>query len=313
MSLFSPARAVNPLKFCFTAVTAIVCLGATVASAQVPLPMRMQGPITAVATDGGTGATMVVLGSVILVPSTTVLTTPVGPLTIAQLLDPTPLPGRTQEGFVGGIANVNGTINPVTGVMTATTAVVEPSENVVLGAVTTTGVSLSVNGVPVVLENTPRLPGTGLTNDIGFPINLVDVPLGAAANVLGYLSTDGSGALQAYSVAITGVRAANPGFQAIITRNIGNAKALSLDLRGGISGLPATGAITVQVLTGTRVLATATAIRDPLIPTQASFRYSGKVPAPFPTSVTAKVTAGGFPAVPGPTTKTVTSPAFPVQ
>jgi len=307
MSLFSPAKSFSVL----VCATAAVCLGTTVASAQ--LPMRMQGPITAVASDGGTGATMVVLGSVIQVPATALLTTPVGPLTIAQLLDPTPLPGRTQPGFIGGVTNVNGVINPVTGVMTATDAVIEPSENVMLGAVTTTGVSLSVNGVPIVLENTPRLPGTGLVNDIGFPINLVDVPLGAAANVLGYLSTDGSGTLQAYSAAITGVRAAVPGFQAIITRNVGNAKALTLDTRGGITGLPATGAITVQIMSGTRVLGTATAVRDPLIPTQASFRFTGKVPAPFPTSVTAKVTAAGFPAVPGPTTKTVTSPAFPVQ
>lgn len=308
MSFFSPARAFSPLTFC---VTAVVCLGATVASAQ--LPMRMQGPITAVASDGGTGATIVVLGSVIRVPATAILHSPTAPLTIAQLLDPTPLPGRTEAGFLGGIASANGTIDPVTGVMTAADLLVDPSESVILGAVTQAGAPLVVNGVPLVLANDPRIPGTPLMNDLGFPINAADVAIGKAASVLGYPATDGSGLFEAFSVTITGVKAASPALQAVITRNVGNAKALTLDVRGGIAGLPATGAITVQLLSGVKVIATATATRDPLIPTQASFRFAGKVPAPFPTSVVARVTAAGFPAVPGPTSQTVSSPAFPVQ
>lgn len=307
MSLFSTAKSFSVL----VSAAAVVCLGATVASAQ--LPMRMEGPLTAVASDGGTGATVVVLGSVIQVPATAVVHSPTAPLTIAQLLDVTPLPGRTQAGFLGGTALVNGSIDPVTGVMTAADLLVDPAESVILGAVTANGANLVVNGVPLVLINDPRIPGTPLLNDIGFPINAASVTVGKAANVLGYPSTDGSGLFQAFNVAITGVPAANPAFQAIITRNVGNAKALSLDLRGGIAGLPTTGAITVQVFSGTKLLATATATRDPLIPTQAAFRYAGKVPSPFPTSVFVKVTAAGFPAVPGPTTKTVNSPSFPVQ
>lgn len=307
MSCFSPAKAFRVLL----CATAAVCLSATMAAAQ--LPMRMQGPLTAVASDGGTGATVVVLGSVIQVPATAVVHSPTAPLTLAQLLDATPLPGRTQAGFLGGIATANGTIDPVTGVMTATDLLVDPAEAVILGAVTANGANLVVNGVPVVLMSDPRIPGTPLQNDLGFPITAASVTVGKAASILGYPSTDGSGLFQAFNVTITGVAAANPGLQAAITRNIGNAKALTLDLRGGIAGLPTTGAITVQVFSGTKLLATATATRDPLIPTQASFRFAGKVPAPFPTSVFVKVTAAGFPAVPGPTTKTVNSPSFPVQ
>jgi hypothetical protein len=86
----------------------------TVANAQVPppptplvgpeLPASIEGPISAVEINPDGSATITVMGMEILVPPTATVTTPTATLSLSQLGDPSPLPGRTEAGFIGGTA-----------------------------------------------------------------------------------------------------------------------------------------------------------------------------------------------------------------
>lgn len=278
----------------------VIWLAATVAYGQVaaPVPGLFEGPVNGLQSDGNGGALMTVMGTTITVPPTAAITTPSATLTVAQLLDPAPLPGRTQPGFLASTTITEGSVNPATGVFTTTEVFVEPAENVILGVVTENLAQLRVNGIPIVMLTDPRMPASPVHNDLGFEVNLAAVPVGAPASVNGYYSNDGSGLFYAFALEVAGVQAANPALQVSITRVVADPAARSLEVRGGVSGLPAAGAVTVQIRAGNRVLGTVAAVRDPLLPGTASYRFRGVIPAPFPASITARVTAAGFPTVP---------------
>lgn len=278
----------------------VIWLAATVAYGQVaaPVPGLFEGPVNGLQSDGNGGALMTVMGTTITVPPTAAITTPAATLTVAQLLDPTPLPGRTQPGFLAATTITQGSVNPATGEFTTTEVFVEPAENIIVGTVTENLAQLRVNGIPVVFLNDPRIPASPVMNDLGFEINLASVPVGAPAALEGYYSNDGSGLFYAFLMEVEGVQAANPALQVSITRVRGDAAARSLEVGGGVSGLPAAGAVNVQIRAGNRVLGTVAAVRNPLLPGTAAYRFRGVVPAPFPAQITARVTAAGFPTVP---------------
>lgn len=84
------------------------------------------------------------------------------PLTVAELLDTNVFPGRTQPGFVGGTVIAEGKFDTVKNELKADSVNVEPSETVLLGALTQNNagppLDLSINGPPIVMLRDKRLP-----------------------------------------------------------------------------------------------------------------------------------------------------------
>src|SRR4051812_43621725 len=110
---------------------------------------EIEGRISA-AIPVGPDAELTVIGVRVRVPNGVGIKSPTRGLTIAELLDPTPFPGRVEAGFIGGTAIIEGPFDTATGVLTATAVEVEPAENVLLGALTSFAPP-AVNGVPVVM------------------------------------------------------------------------------------------------------------------------------------------------------------------
>jgi len=107
-----------------------------------------------------------------------------------QLADSTAFPGRSQPGFIGGVAIVNG--SSTDGVITATDVFVAPAQNFLVGQVTANQ-PLKVNGVRVQILNDARMPGGVLRNIYeGFPVSPASVPIGGAATVEGYFGVTGT-------------------------------------------------------------------------------------------------------------------------
>jgi hypothetical protein len=266
------------------------------ASAQLPTgPAAIEGPISSIQQTGA-NATVVVMGITIRVRPATVITTPTATLTIAQLVDPTPLPGRTEAGFIGGTAIVEGTSN-ASGVVIADTLFVEPAENVVIGVVTENSAgSIKVNGMALTLLTDERIPAEPLRNDLGFEIAADAIAVGTPIAVEGYYSAS-SQVFQAFVVEASGIPALNPGLQVSILRAQGRADRGELEIRGGVSGVPAGASVTVQIraprANGTsRLLGTVTATPD-LLPNSQSYRFRAQGITPFPGNVFARIMRAG--------------------
>src|SRR2546425_11956461 len=88
----------------------------------------VEGPISAVADHRDGSGTITVMGIVIQIPVGTPITTPTATLTMAQLADPTTFPGRSQPGFIGGGAGING--NRSGGIVTARDVFVSTPQNI---------------------------------------------------------------------------------------------------------------------------------------------------------------------------------------
>ncbi len=150
----------------------------------------VEGPIDAVNDHRDGGGTITVMGIVIQLPEGTPITTPTATLSMAQLTDSTAFPGRSQPGFIGGVAIVNG--GSTDGVITATDVFVAPAQNFLVGQVTGNQ-PLKVNGVRVQILNDARMPGGVLRNIYeGFPVAPASVPIGGAATVEGYFGITGT-------------------------------------------------------------------------------------------------------------------------
>jgi hypothetical protein len=150
----------------------------------------VEGPISAVVDHGDGSGTITVMSIVIQIPAGTPITTPTATLTMAQLADTTAFPGRSQPGFIGGVAIVNGT--STNGVVTASDLFVAPAQHFLVGQITTTQ-PLRVNGVRVQILNDARMPGGVLRNIYeGFPVVPASVPIGGAATVEGYFGVTGT-------------------------------------------------------------------------------------------------------------------------
>src|SRR5438094_6744369 len=94
----------------------------------------LEGPIDAVNDHRDGGSTTTVMGIVIQIHEGTPITTPTATLSMAQLTDSTAFPGRSQPGFIGGVAIVNG--SSTDGVITATDVFVAPAQHFLVGRVT---------------------------------------------------------------------------------------------------------------------------------------------------------------------------------
>jgi hypothetical protein len=160
---------------------------------------------------------MIVMGIRVRVPPGTPITTPTTTLTGIRDLLGAPLPGRTQAGFLGGTAIINGTI--VAGVPTAGDVFVEPSENVLIGTISANtctnarcfgpGNFLDVNGARLVPIRDPRMAAGPVTNEFGFAANLTGVNLvGRAAESEGYFARR---RFHYFLLSVTGAPLANPG------------------------------------------------------------------------------------------------------
>ena len=109
-------------------------VSASPASAQVAF--SLEGVVNAVATDGLGGANVTVGSTVVNLRAATPVTGAAGAMTYANLLDPTPLPGRVEAGFVGSAINAAGTTTPAGVVTIGGTVDVQPIPSSILGVVT---------------------------------------------------------------------------------------------------------------------------------------------------------------------------------
>lgn len=134
-----------------------------------------------------TTAELSVMGMRVIVNDDSLIESPSAALTIEQLKDQTPLPGRTEAGFEGGTATVVGTVDPATGVVTASSVFIEPAENVILGVVTENNAgNIKVNGVQIRYLNDPRMPLKAIQNEFGFAVKRESIPVGTPVSVEGY-------------------------------------------------------------------------------------------------------------------------------
>jgi len=184
----------------------------SVAQGSTQLPMGLEGPVSGIVDNLDGTASITVMGIDVEIPVGTPVNSPSAGLTIPQLADPAPLPGRALPGFIGATAIITGTITP-SGTAVAGDVFVEPAENVMLADVT--GVSpLKIHGVEIVLLTDPRMPGKAV-NPAGIEIDLNTVIVGTAATVEGYFGIDGK--LYAFLIEAEGQSTGNPN-QTAITR-----------------------------------------------------------------------------------------------
>jgi len=222
-------RGLMPLVPMLFAAVAFIGAGAITAPARAqatPVDFELEGRVLSI-TPGENGAPnhINLMGVDIIVPAGIPIHSPVASLTFADLLGSN-LPGRGVPGFLQGVATINGeTIN---GVTTAQSIEIEPSENVLSGAVTAnqTG-AISILGVPVMVIGDWRMHGT-VANEDGFPIDITTVALNSFAVAEGYLGDDG--VFYAHTIEADGT-IAGPSAQTSITRAICHA-GQSLHVRG---------------------------------------------------------------------------------
>lgn len=232
------------------------------AAQAAPVPLMLEGAISNVVmnpTDGS--VTLTVFGTNVVVQNGVPIATPTKILSNAELADPTPLQGRTEAGFVGGTAIIDGLV--IDGVPTPLTVFVEPSENVLLGAVTANGPDgLVVQGVPMIELNDARIPSDGVHNVFGFPVVASSIPVGTGIAAEGYFA---GGAFHHFLIeadAGTLVNPADPAVSVTLARCVPGGE---LRVLGG-AYLPDNATVTVSnALTGF-VFGTATAVPDAAAP-----------------------------------------------
>jgi hypothetical protein len=216
----------------------------------IAVPLLLEGPISAVSANPDGSGSITVLGVVVDIPAGITIVTPTATLSMAQVADPTPLPGRIQPGFIGGTAIINGTA--VAGVNTADDMFLEPAENI-LGADITSipPAPIEVGGVLMNAIMDARLPADPIANLYGFEVDPATVPTGGDATAEGYFSNDGSGVFQYFGLAVTGGDILNPGVTDVsITRaqcraGVNPGDPINLRVLGGVHD-PAVGTVTVK-------------------------------------------------------------------
>lgn len=180
----------------------LVCTAPLLAQVAPPAPIELEGPIEVIDCGGDgnctTGGRITVMGIVVEIPAATPIHTPTRDITMAQLADPTSLPGRSELGFIGGTAIILGTSDGM--INTAEDVFTEPAENVVLGLITSsncqpprpghaqgrndprarlcTNNSIAALGTATLRltnRNTAgRMPAIHPSNELGFEINLYE-------------------------------------------------------------------------------------------------------------------------------------------
>ena len=182
----------KPLLLLLLTLLAVLLNGGSL-HAQVPpapgtIPGYTEGPISSITLQPDGSVVMTVIGVTVNVPVGTPVSSPSRSLTLRQLALRTRLPGRTQPGFIGGTALVNGVVEVATGAFTATDMVVEPAENVLIGVVTQT-TPLRILNSEIAPINDARIPFS-MVNQFGFEITAPSIPLGTPAAAEGYYASE---------------------------------------------------------------------------------------------------------------------------
>jgi hypothetical protein len=171
----------------------------------VPAQTPAQVPADAFSLEGNLNAvdvgerTLSVMGIVVEVPLDALVATPAGPIAFADLLGPA-LPGRPDAGFLNGTAKVDGIIDGHR--FLASTAIIEPAENLLLGAVSDVAdSSVSILGVEARLIDDARMPAVAV-NSMGFDVLVGTADVGAFAAAQGYFGDDGI--FHAYHIEVDG-------------------------------------------------------------------------------------------------------------
>ena len=241
---------------------------------------------------------MQVMRMTVMIPAAVIqaggVSSPSKPLTFEEIVDPAPLPGRSDDewagdkanvrflsrrpeprglaGFVGGTAKGTGQVGP-DGIVMINQVIFEPAENVVIGVITGTQ-PLTVNNMPEVLLTDPRIQ-VATVNDHGFEIDLAQATVGQGVAVEGYFA---AGVFKAFLVSVTGAPAKDPALQVAASRAQGRPDKGELQVNGAVSGVaPGAPAPTVRLeVDGSGLfIANVATVLDPLAPGTATFLYRG--------------------------------------
>jgi hypothetical protein len=146
----------------------------------------VEGPIREVTYNLDGTATLLVQNVTVHVPADLMADSPTTTLTVRQLCLRNRLPGRTEAGFVGGTALINGLVDLQTYRFTATSVTVEPAENVAIGVITSVS-PLQIQGTTLATLTDPRI-STEVVNTFGFPVRAENLSIGQPAAAEGYFA-----------------------------------------------------------------------------------------------------------------------------
>lgn len=206
---------------CVVAVVGI-CLSS---SAAAQAPVNIEGRLTGV---NLAARTIKVMGLDVYISTGTIIRTPVARIGLKALLG-NPFPGRSDRGFLNGVAIVSGSFT--NGAIQATTVDVVTSENVLQGPVTWVNGELTIFGKPLRLITDERLPGKAV-NEVGFPVDLNTAPADADTIADGYEGSDG--VFYAHTVDCSAAKVQS-GFVATTISTARSRDAGRLELRGATS------------------------------------------------------------------------------
>jgi hypothetical protein len=229
------------------------------AQAQVVVPdASIEGPIQTVDPTPGSGTlggnpvtwvgTMEVMGVTIRVLTGASINSPTTALTLADVGAPPALPGRSQDGFLGGTAIVTG--DTAGGILYATDVFVEPAEHVIVGEATAQQIDgdIRVNGVRAQELTDARIDGADPINGFGFKIAPASIPVGTLLAIEGYYGTDGI--LHYHTLESDAGGLANPGVPEVSVLRaqcrIRGGGRDELEVRGG-THTPAGTAVTIEI------------------------------------------------------------------
>lgn len=201
-------------KVLLSAVAAAAMTGVC-ATAQAQVLVEIEGPLSAYAADTANSGTMTVMNNKVVVDANTAMVSPTenradlfarrvggnrvlndagAVYNVTNWIRGDIFDGRTTRGLLGATVIVTGTVDPLTGIITATEVFSDVAENVILGAVydnVCTNASCSAPGDyirgngptgPIFVPNTDnRLPAGPITDAGLFKLNLTGKNLGVAS------------------------------------------------------------------------------------------------------------------------------------
>ncbi len=178
----------------------LIAIASLFSISAVAAPLALEGPIDSVINHGDGSATITVMGISVFVPADTPISSPTAVLSVDQLADPTPLPGRfgplpdqlPLPGFTGGTAIITGEAT-ATG-NTADDVFVEPAENIIGGVISSDGIGClsdgcSISGTPMKRLEDSRILAGDPVNPNG--LALMTITNGGPAIAEGYFGEDG--------------------------------------------------------------------------------------------------------------------------
>ncbi len=225
---------------------------------------------------------MKVMGATVKVPANAPIHSPTNPDLTWEQFSTGPFPGRSEPGYLGGTAIVNGDSSG--GVIYATDVFSDLSENVVVGEATASVVDgpanrATVNDIPLVPLDDPRMPAGRPINGFGFEVNPTQIIAGTLVSVEGYYA---AGKLNYHTFEADGATLVKPTTAEVSVlraqcRIRGRGRD-ELEVRGGTKN-PANARVTIQYLqangvTWTSLTPTVAPVVDTTVaPQQGLYRY----------------------------------------